>query len=223
MEALMKNQNRSVLYSVPSQKAETSECKGGNSERLTVQAAEPIDPSSNVDDGFSGKYELLLHQIDDMLADSLEQSNRILTETQIDYLIMHQIFNALSDGIWAVDRDRKIIRVNRKLLALLGKPLEEVIGKKCYEVFSGCQANASSGECTGERIFSGEKLIEQDSAITNADGDKIHFTIVSTPLTDLKGGTIGVVEAFTGFVNRAEGLCISSNKRQAPMVPEEEL
>jgi len=74
------------------------------------------------------KYDELSQQMDEILSQTMERSNRIVMEAEISNLIMNQVFNASNDGIWAVDRNYKVIRVNKKLLDLRGKPSSEVIG-----------------------------------------------------------------------------------------------
>src|SRR5512136_1012648 len=68
------------------------------------------------------KYDDLCSQMDAILMETMERSNRIVMETEISSLIMSQVFNASNDGIWAVDKNFKIIRVNKKLLDLLNLP-----------------------------------------------------------------------------------------------------
>src|SRR5512136_2722460 len=100
------------------------------------------------------KYDDLCRQMDEILMETMERSNRIVMETEISNLIMSQVFNASNDGIWAVDRNFRVIRINRKLLDLLGLPAKEVIGSKCHDLLNGlCKGQ----ECPMERIASGER------------------------------------------------------------------
>jgi len=46
-------------------------------------------------------------------------------------------FNAMTDGVSIHDKDFNIIRVNQSLVRLLGIPADELIGRKCHEVFHG--------------------------------------------------------------------------------------
>ncbi len=46
-------------------------------------------------------------------------------------------FDALTNGVSIHDRDFNIMRANRSLSVMLGIPNEELIGRKCYEVFHG--------------------------------------------------------------------------------------
>jgi PAS domain S-box-containing protein len=202
----MSNQNKRTPYSAPLKKAGLSVGKACKMKLLSSKI-ESIDSSlSAPKDSLSAKYELLLRQINNIRADSSERSNRIPSEIYAKYLVLLQIFNSLSNGVCALDSKRTIIKANRKLLTLLGKAMEEVIGGKCYEVLAGCEECGVQGYCSGERILRGESLVEQQTVIMNAYGERIPLTIISTPLTDMNGGTIGIVETFADARMRTEEL-----------------
>jgi PAS domain S-box-containing protein len=205
----MENNKRNNLYSIPSPKFLNFCDRQVDSEQMLPlpdilsQAAIPIDLSLIAkQDNPWGKYEDLLHQIDDLLAESVEHSNQVLSETQIDYLILNQIFNASNNGICAIDREHTILRINKKLLELLGKPIKEVIGKKCYDIFEDCEAYRSRRECQGDQIFHGETLVERQTTMASANGERIPVAVVSTPLLGLDGSKIGLVETFVDINNR---------------------
>jgi PAS domain S-box-containing protein len=201
----MPNQNKRTPYCAQLKKADLSDDKACKMKLLSSKN-ESIDSSlSTPKNSLSAKYELLLRQINNIRADSSECSNLIFSEIHAKYLVLLQIFNALNNGICALDSKRTIITANRKLLALLGKPMEEVIGGKCYEVFAGCEECGVQGYCSGERILRGESLVAQQTAIIDSHGERIPLTIISTPLTDMNGSTIGVVETFAdGRMNTEE-------------------
>jgi PAS domain S-box-containing protein len=203
----MRNPKRNYLFSVPFSKSSIAHNEDKDFEQilypLDIQSP-PIttaDLSGAATDNLSGKYETLLHQIDDLLANSLEHSNRVLSETQFDYLIMNQLFNALNDGIWALDRNHTILRANKKFLSLIGKTAEKIIGKKCYDVFADCEACRSHKECPGSRILNGESLVKLKTQTITAEGEIFQFMLVSTPLLGLDNNVIGVVETFTDIAS----------------------
>ncbi|MDD5711749.1 MAG: PAS domain-containing protein [Smithellaceae bacterium] len=47
------------------------------------------------------------------------------------------IFNAISDQLVIVDKDFKIVRMNRILRNILGLKQNELLGKYCYEIIHG--------------------------------------------------------------------------------------
>ncbi len=146
------------------------------------------------------KYDDLCGQMDEILTETMERSNRIVMETEISNLIMNQVFNASNDGIWAVDKNFKVIRINSKLLDLLGLPAKEVVGSKCYDLLMGLCCGKEG--CPMERITKGERMVEQEKVLTFRSGNAVPFMITSTPLSSLDQSTIGLVETFTDITER---------------------
>jgi diguanylate cyclase (GGDEF)-like protein/PAS domain S-box-containing protein len=146
------------------------------------------------------KYDDLCQQMDEILMETMERSNRIVMETEISNLIMNQVFNASNDGIWAIDKSYRVIRVNKKLLDLLKKSAGEVIGGKCYDLFREYCRDKES--CPMERILKGERMIEQEKTLTFGSGKEIPFMVTSTPLSSIDQSIIGVVETFADITER---------------------
>lgn len=146
------------------------------------------------------KYEELTSQVDDLLSESMERSNRIFMDAEVSNLIASQVFNASNDGIWAIDSNYKVIRVNTKLLEFLHKKAEEVIGHKCQEFFTDFCSNHD--ECPRARIFKGEPIVYQERVFTSTTGNKIIFMVTFTQLSNLEGAAIGMVETFTDITER---------------------
>ena len=48
-----------------------------------------------------------------------------------------QTFDAITDFVFNIDRDYRIVRVNKKICEALKKKPEELVGKRCYEVVHG--------------------------------------------------------------------------------------
>ena len=146
------------------------------------------------------KYDDLCRQMDEILTETMERSNRIVMETEIANLIMSQVFNASNDGIWAVDKNYRVIRINKKLLDLLGLPAKEVIGSKCYDLLTGQCGNRE--QCPMPQISAGERMVEQERSLSFRSGKTIPFMVTSTPLSNLDQSIIGVVETFADITER---------------------
>lgn len=145
------------------------------------------------------KYDDLCRQMDEILMETMERSNRIVMETEISNLIMNQVFNASNDGIWAIDRNFRVIRINSRLMDLLGLPAKDIVGMKCYDLLQGaCRAQE---QCPMERIADGERMVEQEKNLTFS-GRMIPFMVTSTPLSNLEQSTIGLVETFADITER---------------------
>lgn len=103
-----------------------------------------------------------------------------------------QILDAIPDAIAVIDRDFNVRRVNAAFSSLSGRSQNEVLGKKCYDVFPGdvCQTSA----CPLNRIKNGEGSIRYE-------GDK-HYTrrrsspgiITASPYMNEDGTLGGIIE-----------------------------
>jgi diguanylate cyclase (GGDEF)-like protein/PAS domain S-box-containing protein len=174
-------------------------------ERAEIILNQPSEASTHLSNDenlkqLKNKYEALTSQVDDLLSETMERSNRIFMDAEVSNLIASQVFNASNDGIWAIDSNYKVIRVNKKLLEFLHKKAEEVIGHKCQEFFPDFCSHQD--QCPRARIFKGEPIVYQERAYTSTSGNEISFMVTFTPLSNLEGAAIGMVETFTDITER---------------------
>ena len=169
------------------------------------------------------KYDDLRQNMDDILMETTERSNRIVMDAEISNLIMNQVFNASNDGIWAIDRNFRVIRVNQRLIHLLKKPISEIISGKCYELFQEHCRNQE--ECPMERILKGEHMLEQEKTLSFGTNRQIPFLVTTTPLLSLDMSVIGLVETFADITERkhAETMLQLANRELERLVTEDGL
>jgi diguanylate cyclase (GGDEF)-like protein/PAS domain S-box-containing protein len=169
------------------------------------------------------KYDDLCRQMDDILMETMERSNRIVMETEISSLIMKQVFNASNDAIWAIDKSFKIIRINNMFLSLIGKPANEVLGAKCYELLP--EACAGPEMCPMKDIVKGTPIIEQEKVLADQSGTSIPFKVTFTPLSSLDMSTIGMVATWENIAERkhAEEVLQSANRELERLATEDGL
>src|SRR3990172_11929654 len=67
-----------------------------------------------------------LAELNSLFESSVARYNALVLDAEISSLMLEGIFNASHDAIWVLDRDFKIVRVNRKLADLIG---QEQIGR----------------------------------------------------------------------------------------------
>jgi diguanylate cyclase (GGDEF)-like protein/PAS domain S-box-containing protein len=146
------------------------------------------------------QYADLCNQMDSVMMKTIERYNQIIMDSEISNIIMSQVFNASNDGIWAVDKNYKVIRVNKKLLDLLNRSADEVIGHKCYELFP--EACKNTAQCSMKKIMNGELMVEQERLLTFQSKKTIPFMVTVTPLSSLDQSLIGLVEAFADITER---------------------
>ena len=126
-----------------------------------------------------------------------EAGNKQL-RAEIISMELEQIFLAVSDAMWAVRDDGTIIRANEAMLELLGKPAEEVVGKKCRDLIDyGLCKNDS---CPRE-VCSSHSKKEFDVQLPTGSDTYEHYIISAAPLTTIIGST-GFISQFKNITAR---------------------
>ncbi|MBN2467098.1 MAG: diguanylate cyclase [Deltaproteobacteria bacterium] len=143
----------------------------------------------------------------------VERANQMAVESEITSVELNQIFNTTADGIWVVDRDFTLLRVNRALLQVIGKNEQETVGSKCYELFSIPLCRGP--DCPLVRIMKGKERIECDIEKERPDGAVLPFLLTATPLRGFDGQKIGIVGNFTNITDRkqAEAMLQEANRK----------
>ena len=93
-------------------------------------------------------------------------------------------FNSLEDVMVLIGTDFKLERVNVSALELIGKSEQEVIGRKCYEIFHG--RNTPVNECPLEKSLKTGKVEYLEHF---EEGYGKYFSIKCSPVFDEKGRT----------------------------------
>ena len=99
-----------------------------------------------------------------------------------------------------IDKDFNVIRINKAFSNLAGVSEEEVVGKKCYDVFSSSKCHTSG--CYLTQIFGGEKHIEGDDKKERKDGTRIPCIVTTTPFLTPNSELIGIVQDFKDITER---------------------
>jgi len=114
--------------------------------------------------------------------------------TNYDEKLLSRVFDSVTDSLAIYDRSFRILRVNQALMQLFGLPVQQVIGKYCYQVFY--DRTQICDECHVKEVFrTGEKQVFE-KCIKTADGSKRIFEVHSFPIRDIKDKTIQAVEYF---------------------------
>lgn len=104
------------------------------------------------------------------------------------------ILNCVADGVFTVDRQRRITFFNRAAEKITGFSAEAALGKPCKEVF---RAPICDSTCTLEEVRkSGKSIVNRPVRILTSDGRSILVSISAGALRDSSGKIIGGVETF---------------------------
>lgn len=142
-----------------------------------------------------GKLEKKEQQIEEYFI----KANALVMETELARIELKQIFNAATDGMWIVDDQFNVVKINNVLSQLLGKSAGETVNQKCYDLLNGslCQTDA----CPMKLIKKGKKQVECD--IERQSGNKVnYFILTGSHYRGLDGGLLGIVESFKDITER---------------------
>ncbi len=104
------------------------------------------------------------------------------------------ILDSISDGVFTVDQDWRIVSFNRAAETITGIRRKEAIGKPCWEVF---RASMCEGNCALRKTLeTGKPVINQSAFIVTAEGRRIPISISTAVLRDPRGRVIGGAETF---------------------------
>jgi len=104
------------------------------------------------------------------------------------------LLDSVSEGVLTVDRNLEIISFNRAAEQITGWTTEEVLGKKCQDIFpddlceNGCLIRSTVEQ---EKSFARQTVF-----MTNRAGRLFPMSLTSSPLYDLNGKVIGGVQTF---------------------------
>jgi PAS domain S-box-containing protein len=131
------------------------------------------------------------------IASAIENA-RLFENDAIAQSELKNIFESISDMVYYTDNDLTIKRVNQAVVKKIGKPEEEIIGRKCYEIFHGrkepwesCPHYNSSelhkpyvGEL--EDPYLGGTFVVSNSPIIDSAGKCVGTVHVSRDVTELR-------------------------------------
>ena len=118
------------------------------------------------------------------------------------YAELDQIFNTSANGMRVVDRNHTVIRANRAFCKLAGLDEKEVVGRKCYETFSGSACNTD--QCPLTSILKKPQLLEDEVTKVISSGRRIECAVTSTPYYGANGELIGIIEDFKDITRYKE-------------------
>ena len=123
----------------------------------------------------------------DQMASAIENARLFEHVAQAEQEL-ENIFESISDLVYFTSSDYAIRKVNKAVLARMGKPLEAIIGKKCYEVFHG--TSEPWKKCPHHKtVLTNKPFIEEleDPLLGGT------FLVSTSPIFDKTGELIGTV------------------------------
>jgi two-component system NtrC family sensor kinase len=130
----------------------------------------------------------LLYQELERKNEHLQKLNSQLIKVKADW---QSTFDSISDLICILDRDARIMRVNRAFSARLKKPYDKLLGVACHEVIHGSASPPL--HCPFHRVMQSGKPVEQDVEVKMGDA---LFAASLFPFFDSQGILQGAVHVF---------------------------
>lgn len=104
------------------------------------------------------------------------------------------ILESISDGVFTVDHEWRIMSFNRAAEQITGITREEAIGRHCWEVF---RSNMCEADCALKRTMKeGSTVTNTATYIINGQKKRIPITVSTSPLKSSRGEVLGGVETF---------------------------
>ena len=108
-------------------------------------------------------------------------------------------FDAVPDPIVLLDREHRIIRLNKAMASLVGKPVAQCVGLKCYQVMHGTDAPPSY--CPHSLLINDQR---EHKTVKFMDLFGIFFEISVSPLFNREGELIGSVHIARDITDQKE-------------------
>ena len=109
-------------------------------------------------------------------------------------LLNQIILDNITDGVFTIDHEFNITSFNKSGCRITGYSCDEVIGKKCYDIF---KSSICEGQCAVKQaIQTGRNTVNKTVYIINKFGYRIPVSISTAPLKDHSGQILGGVETF---------------------------
>jgi PAS domain S-box-containing protein len=132
------------------------------------------------------------------------ENARLFEQVKLTEQELENIFESISDMVYFVNKDYVIKNINKAVCRRLGKPAEEIIGKKCFEVIHGTEEPWHN--CPHQKTVETKMSLVQEVEDPFLGGT---FITSSSPIFDIAGefiGTVNVVSDVTELKTLRERL-----------------
>lgn len=119
---------------------------------------------------------------------------------------IEMIFNGIRDFILIVSPDRKIMEVNDSFLRHMNYSREDVIGRKCYEVFKEVTRKSSNCEkmCPLEEVVKNKRPCQVELTRLGHDNQPRYTELIIYPIWEKKGKIAHFIEISRDITKRKE-------------------
>ncbi len=116
-----------------------------------------------------------------------------------------RILHTIGEAVYILDPELRIKDVNRTHLSTFNKKREEVVGRRCYEVFYGRSRRCP--DCPLSEVFSKGVSVRVERMVPShgsGGGGRKYFDIIFSPLSDERGDVVEVICDVRDITERKE-------------------
>jgi PAS domain S-box-containing protein len=128
----------------------------------------------------------------------------------------NEAFDNITDGISIIDKNYRVLKVNRAVCDWQKNTAQYFKGKPCYKVFQ--QEEGLCAGCPAKEVFKTGKPASRQRVSTTVGGKKYYFHLSAFPLKDNTGKTVRVAECVRDVTNEMELRSELINSEQKSMI-----
>lgn len=141
-----------------------------------------------------------LEYLNDQLESAIERANQIAFDAEMARFELDLIFNTADNGLCVIDKEFRIIKVNRSFAQLFKIDPNKIINKPCTDVLK--MNDCGTERCPLSIILSGKTETESDVVLRNEHGESIYLMRTATPYRDPSGEILGALLSFKDITPR---------------------
>ncbi len=130
---------------------------------------------------------------DEKLNQVLDTLHKLTSGIFSDAIQRKLILDNLSEGVFTVDQDFKIVTFNKAAEAITGISEQEAVGRSCTTLFN---RPGSEGFCLLEQVLASRTPVRQVTRHLQVDDHTIPLLVSASPLVDSTGSLIGGIQSF---------------------------
>ena len=152
------------------------------------------------------RYKEELENTNQQLEEEIARANQMAMEAEKAFIEVNQVFRTVSGGIILIDDSYNIIRHNDNFREMVGPGDDELLHRKCYDVFPSTLCHTP--DCPMKLLKGGKSAVENQICRTVGE-EETHYRLQARPFRGLVGEFMGIVEYIsdiTAMVRAEEAL-----------------
>jgi PAS domain S-box-containing protein len=133
-----------------------------------------------------------LRKVNEALSREVAERTHVQEALETAHTDLKHVFNA-AVPLAVIGRDRRVLRVNDTFCSFFGLSRDEVLGKRCSEVWDG--PRCTDGTCPLEEVAGGAERVEYEHRRQLPDGREVTCAVTAVPYRSARGQLLGIVQS----------------------------